>query len=135
MAAAAAFAGAAMASVVVAQNAADDGVIESTNPAALPAPDEWSCDVIRPDYVRFLEDGNAPESWRYAGTTYRDVDDDALYTWADWLAWEEEAGCAALLAGRTGGLTTGHAAVGAAVAGLGAALLVSGNGANAKSPG
>ena len=122
-------------SILAAQDATGDTVIVSSDPAALPPPDAWQCDRIRAEYMRFLEAGNAAGDWRYAGPTYRDSADGELYTWDDWLAWERRAGCAAALAGRKGGLTTGHAAVGAAVAGLGAALLVSGKGANAKSPG
>ena len=130
-----AFALVATGTVLVAQETNGEAVVDSTDPAALPPPSEWRCDLIRPDYARYLEAGNAPDAWRYVGPTYRDTADGALYSWDDWLAWEQQANCTAALADVPGGLTTGHAAVGAAVAGLGTALLVSGNGANAKSPG
>ena len=65
------------------------------------------------------------------GPAGRDVEDGELYNWQDWLEWERTADCA------TPGTSSfnGRAAVGAAVSGIGTALLVAGSGENAKSPG
>lgn len=106
-------------------------IVPSSRADALPPPEEWRCDLIRPDYAEWLEAGNAPQDFRYAGPTYRDVEDGELYNWQDWLEWERTADCAVAEASPFNGRT----AVGAAVAGIGTALLVAGSGENAKSPG
>lgn len=105
-------------------------VVSSTDAGALPPPAEWRCDLIRPEYADWLTAGNTAQDWRYAGATYRDADSGDLYDWGDWLAWAETADCAS-----QGWMPSGRAAIGVAIGGLGAALLVSSNGANAKSPG
>ena len=69
--------------------------IASDTQGALEAPEYWNCDRIRPEYTAYLEAGNAPESWRYVGKTYRDVANDRTYTWQDWLDWADDAGCGA----------------------------------------
>ena len=69
--------------------------IPSTADGALDIPELWDCDRIEPEYAQWLEDGNAPEDWRYVGKTYRDVEDDELYSWQDWLDWADNAGCGA----------------------------------------
>ena len=117
--------------VLAAQDAAAGNVVPSTQANALPPPAEWRCDLIRPEYAAYLAAGNEAENWRYAGPLYRDVESGELYAWEDWLAWEETAGCAAAATPAISGRT----AIGAAIAALGTGLLVSSNGANAKSPG
>jgi len=116
---------------LAAQDSQAEIVVPSTRADALPPPEEWRCDLIRPDYAEWLSAGNAPQDYRYAGPTYRDVEDGELYNWQDWLEWERTADCA------TPGTSSfnGRAAVGAAVSGIGTALLVAGSGENAKSPG
>ncbi|MBY6014606.1 hypothetical protein KUV75_06780 [Qipengyuania gaetbuli] len=69
--------------------------IASDEQGALEAPEYWDCDRIRPEYTAYLDAGNAPESWRYFGKTYRDVANDRIYTWQDWLDWADDAGCGA----------------------------------------
>ena len=78
--------------VAVAQSVGDQA-IASDQEGALDEPETWNCTRIQPEYSRWLDDGNSPESWRYVGKTYREVDSGELYTWQDWLNWAEDAGC------------------------------------------
>ena len=105
--------------------------VPSDAQGALLAPEYWDCDRIRPEYSDWLEEGNAPEDWRYVGQTYRDVRDDRLYTWQDWLDWADEAGCgAALLAEPQPGT-----AIGILLSFFGAGLIAAVGGERAVSPG
>lgn len=112
-----------------------DRTIGSDETGALDAPERWNCTRIRPEYSRWLDDGNTPESWRYVGKTYRDVDTGELYTWQDWLEWAETAGCApgyvegAAGSGPSGGLIAG------AITAFGTGLIIAAGGSGPKSPG
>ncbi len=114
----------------------DAVLVSSAEAGALPPPSQWRCDQVRPEYSEWLAAGNTAQDWRYAGATYRDAANGEVYDWGDWLRWAQSADCAPYGAQESRGwMTGGRAAVGAAIGGLGAALLVMSNGANAKSPG
>lgn len=118
-----------------AQNEADQA-IASDQPGALDAPETWNCRKIRPEYSDWLEDGNAPESWRYVGKTYRDVDTGDTYTWQDWLDWSDRANCAALAdAGTSAGASQSRLLIGAAITAFGTGLIAASGGSGPKSPG
>ena len=68
-------------------------VISSQEADALDEPETWSCDRIGPEYSRWLDEGNSPDSWRYVGKTYRDANTGELYNWQDWLEWADENSC------------------------------------------
>lgn len=104
--------------------------IPSNAAGALEAPEYWDCDRIRPEYSEYLEDGNAPEEWRYVGQNYRDVSDDRIYTWQDWLDWADEAGCAAGYVEARPGV-----AIGLLMGFFGAGLIAATGGERAISPG
>ena len=112
-----------------------DQAISSSETGALDVPERWNCTRIRPEYDRWLDDGNSPASWRYVGKTYRDVDTGELYTWQDWLEWAEDAGCPV---GLTEGAVAGGSSTGliaGAVTAFGTGLIVAANGSGPKSPG
>lgn len=70
----------------------DNAAIAADTAGSLPAPAEWRCDRIAPEYRSYLAGGGRVEEWRYAGRTYRTVDNTpSTYTWADWLRWYEAA--------------------------------------------
>ena len=118
--------------LVAGSAAAQQGeVIPSSQDGALDAPETWNCDRIRPEYARWLEDGNAPADWRYAGITYRDVQNDRLYTWQDWLDWADEAGCPGLVDGQL----QPNNAIGILLSFFGAGLIAAVGGERAISPG
>lgn len=105
---------------------------------ALPAPAEWRCDRIAPEYRFHLNDGGSPESWRYAGKTFRTIDPEpSTYTWSDWLRWYRAA-CdpAALQAVDAASGTTPSLplVIGGVVAGVGVIGLL-GSGSTSDSPG
>ena len=118
----------------VAQSVGDQA-IPSDQDGALDEPETWNCTRIQPEYSRWLDDGNSPESWRYVGKTYREVDTGELYTWQDWLDWADDNGCPIGLAegsvsgGPSGGLIAG------AITAFGTGLIVAANGSGPKSPG
>ena len=110
--------------------------VASDREGALLPPDRWDCSVYVQEYRAFLEDGNAPEDWRFVGRRYRDIVDGTIYDWDDWLAWEAQNGCAATAGDGNGfggmtavGIVGGLLVTGAIAAGGG------GDGAPAKSPG
>lgn len=108
-------------------------VIASNAPGALDAPEAWNCNRLRPEYSQWLDAGNSPESWRFAGKTYRDSQTGNLYTWQDWLSWAEGAGC---FAGYTPeGVPNSSILIGGAVTAFGASLIAVQGGSGPKSPG
>ena len=66
---------------------AQDALIPSSSSDALPPPEAWRCDRIAPEYDAWLKGGNTPETWRFAGPTYRKDRTDEVYDWNDWLDW------------------------------------------------
>lgn len=113
-----------------------EGTIPSDARGALPPPDAWRCDRIASEYDAWIEAGNSPQSWRYAGQTYRRVDDGRRYSWDDWLAWHGDA-CVAANA-RGGNLPDTGLLVGGIVGALGVTALAAGSGGGsggADSPG
>ena len=134
-------AGSLAANAALAQVAGEqDDAISSSAEGALAVPEDWDCDIYSEEYREWLEAGNDPQDWRFAGKSYRAANDGDLYNWQDWLDWSEEQGClAAVFAdpqsaggglfgdGMTGvGLVTGFLATG---------LIAASGGENAKSPG
>ena len=115
---------------VVAQDR-DADVIASDQPGALDEPETWNCRKIRPEYTRWLRDGNTPESWRYVGKIYRETDTGETYTWQDWLEWSDRANCAAL----ANDPSSSAKLIGGAVAAFGTGLIIAANGSGPKSPG
>ena len=137
-----------------AQMAPDREILSSEDGALLP-PEHWDCGLYVEEYEDYLEAGNDPASWRYAGKRYRSAGDGERYDWREWLEWYEDAECAA--AGLPGGSANaaGNGARGAAGGVLGgdmtaigivAGLVVTGliaagsggggdSGGNNKSPG
>lgn len=112
-----------------------DGVIRSDAADALPPPETWRCDRIAAEYDAWLEAGNSPQSWRYAGLTYRRVSDERRYNWDDWLAWHRDA-CSA--GARGGSLPATGPLIGGIVGALGVTALAAGSGGGsggADSPG
>ena len=110
--------------------------VASDREGALLPPDRWDCSTYVREYREFLDDGNAPEDWRFVGQRYRDIADGAIYDWGDWLAWEARNKCAAAAGDGNGfggmtavGIVGGLLVTGAIAAGGG------GEGAPAKSPG
>lgn len=73
--------------------AAQGAVIPSDAEDALDRPELWDCTRILPEYRRWLEEGNAPESWKYVGKTYRDSATGGNYDWQDWLEWAAQRKC------------------------------------------
>lgn len=128
-------AGSLAANTALAQAGRGEGaVIASDAEGALPVPEEWDCRIIQPDYRDWLEAGNSPESWRYVGHRYRNVANDRIYTWQDWLDWADDAGCAPpVVDASTAGSPS--AALGVVVGFLGAGLIAALSGSGAKSPG
>ena len=111
-----------------------DSVIPSDRAGALDEPERWDCRRIRPEYEAWLDEGNAASDWRYVGKTYRDVGTGELYSWQDWLAWYEDAGCAAALAD-AGGVDQSRLLIGGAVVAFGTGLIIASGGSGPKSPG
>ena len=69
-------------------------ILSSEDGALLP-PEEWACNLYVDEYEAFLKAGNQPDSWRFVGKRYRSSGDNRAYDWQQWLAWYEEADCAA----------------------------------------
>lgn len=119
-------------------SAADNAAIPADAAGSLPAPAEWRCDRIAPEYRSYLAGGGTVEEWRYAGRTYRTVDrSSSTYTWADWLRWYEAA-CGTPIGGaEPRGLGTPPdlpLIMGGVVAGVGIIGLI-GSGSASDSPG
>ncbi|QYJ06883.1 hypothetical protein [Qipengyuania flava] len=110
--------------------------IPSDTPDALEIPELWDCSRIEPEYRDWLDAGNTPDSWKYVGKIYRDVEDGDLYNWQDWLDWADDAGC---LPGGLTNTTPGVPAPGLIVAGvvtaLGVGVVAGSGGSGNKSPG
>ena len=81
-------------------------VIWSDRGDGLEPPRLWDCTRIAPEYSRWLEDGNAPESWKYAGKTYRENGEARQYDWPMWIDWYEDS-CGAALVPESNGLALG----------------------------
>ena len=117
---------------------ADSAPVSSDSPGALEAPEDWDCDRYEEEWREWVDDGNAPEAWRFAGKTYRAVSDGDIYRWDDWLEWAEDNNClaGAYLApqGASAGIS-GMTAVGAVLGTLAVAIVVASGGDNAMSPG
>lgn len=118
--------------------AEDISAIPADAAGSLPAPAEWRCNRIAPEYHSYLAAGGATEEWRYAGRTYRTVDQaPSTYTWADWLRWYDAAcgtaaGGAELVRSNTG--PNLPLIMGGVVAGVGIIGLI-GSGSTSDSPG
>jgi hypothetical protein len=110
-----------------------NSAIGSNTPGALDIPERWDCRRIQPEYSDWLEKGNSPDSWKYAGKTYRNVGTDKTYSWQDWLDWADSAGCFAGAHG-TETLQT-QTLIGGAIGAFGAALIGAQSGSGPKSPG
>lgn len=67
--------------------------VSSEESDALDTRDEWECQKIYPEYRSFLDEGNDPKDWKFAGKFYRDVRTGALYQWSDWIDWANDAKC------------------------------------------
>ena len=67
-------------------------ILSSANGALLP-PDDWTCDEYVAEYRAFLEAGNKPSQWRFAGKRYRDESDGGVYDWQMWLDWYDRQNC------------------------------------------
>ena len=79
--------------------AVDQAAVASDAAGSLPAPAEWRCNRIAPEYRSYLAGGGAVDDWRFAGRTYRTVGQaPSTYTWDDWLRWYEAA-CGPLAGG------------------------------------
>lgn len=103
---------------------------------SLDRPEMWTCARYQPEYRRWIDEGNSPESWRYAGRTYTDSVTGRTYTWQDWLAWADANGCGATVADTGGvGLPTSSIAIGLGITALGVGLLAAGSGSGPNSPG
>ena len=77
-----------------AQMASDREILSSEDGALLP-PEHWECGIYVEEYEDYLEAGNDPAAWRYAGKRYRSAGDGERYDWREWLEWYEDADCAA----------------------------------------
>lgn len=101
---------------------ADAAPIASDSVGALEAPEDWDCDRYEEEWREWIDQGNSPDTWRFAGKRYSAVSDGDIYTWQDWLDWADENGCLAgayILAEDSG-------VVGVAFGGLSAVLAVLG---------
>lgn len=109
------------------------GPILSDTPGALDVPETWDCRRIEPEYSDWLDKGNSPQSWKFAGKTYREAGTDKLYDWQDWLDWADKAGCFKG-ANLTNGVNT-QLLIGGAITAMGAGLIGAQSGSGPKSPG
>jgi hypothetical protein len=118
--------------------AVDQAIIPADAAGSLPAPAEWRCDRIAPEYRSYLAGGGAVDGWRFAGRTYRTVGQaPSTYTWTDWLRWYEAA-CSPLAGGAdpavSGNTPNLPVIMGGVVAGVGVIGLI-GSGSASDSPG
>lgn len=118
------------ADVTTAGSPAAQGVIPSNADGALPVPQQWNCDRIRPEYNTWLQSGNKKEDWRYAGKTYRAVDTGEVYNWGDWLRWAKAEKCAGFAPADNSRLL-----IGGGIFAAGMTLLLTAFGKGADSPG
>ena len=117
-----------------------DAVISSSVEGALAVPEDWDCAIYSEEYREWLEAGNDPQGWRFAGKTYRAANNGDLYDWQDWLDWSEEQGCLpavyAVPQSAGGGLFgDGMTGVGLVTGFLATGLIAASGGENSKSPG
>lgn len=68
-------------------------VIPSDAAGALSLPDTWDCEMYVQEYRAWLDNGNAPEDWKYAGKIYTNIKTGAQYGWNDWIDWVNVNGC------------------------------------------
>ncbi|MBX7456881.1 hypothetical protein K3152_01340 [Qipengyuania sp. 1NDH17] len=101
-----------------AQMASDREILSSEEGALLP-PEHWECGIYVEEYEDYLEAGNDPAAWRYAGKRYRSAGDGERYDWREWLEWYEDADCAAAGILDANANTASNAARGAGGGGLG----------------
>lgn len=109
--------------------------ISSDTPGALEIPELWDCTRIEPEYRDWLEAGNTPESWKFAGKTYRDTLTDELYTWQDWLDWADDAGCLPAGLQTTPGVPAPGIIIAGVITTLGVGIVSGSGGSGPKSPG
>ena len=102
------------ASLTEGQNA--PAVIASGAAGAMAPPDKWTCTLYVAEYRQFLDAGDDPQSWRFAGKRYRSDTDGQVYDWPMWLSWQEGAACdgasAAETKGSPGGTSEGASGAG-----------------------
>jgi hypothetical protein len=105
---------------------------------SLPAPAEWRCDRIAPEYRSYLAGGGTAEGWRFAARTYRTLGQaPSTYTWSDWLRWYEAAcdtAASAAEVASSGNTPDLPVLIGGVVAGVGIIGLI-GSGSASDSPG
>lgn len=111
------------------------GAIPSDAAGALDVPETWDCRRIEPDYRDWLDAGNSPDAWKFAGKTYRDVATGELYNWQDWLGWANSAGCLPGAAQTTPPAPATSMIMTGAVAALGVGAIAARDGSGPKSPG
>ena len=100
------------------EDSVDTAWIASSAVGAMVPPEQWDCDHYVSEYKQFIEEGNAPEDWRFVGKQYRAVDTGEFYDWPMWLEWEKDADCAGMAAmPGTGGAGGGSASMNAATGG------------------
>jgi hypothetical protein len=112
--------------------------IRSDADGALATPDQWNCDYLVEEYRAWLDAGNRPESWRYAGHSYLDINSKAQYSWDNWIDWQNEAGCLPVALAKPELLPAaigGSQGVGAVLGVFGAGVATAIEGENADSPG
>ena len=97
------------------QAAVEREILSSENGALLP-PEHWECGLYVAEYEAFLDAGNDPDSWRFAGRAYRSAGNGDRYDWRGWLDWYEDADCtdpaAAARLGDTAGRSGSSSGVG-----------------------
>ena len=112
--------------------------IHSDEKGALPAPNEWECEIILPEYQAYLDEGNPASEWQFVGKTYYDGKARQYYDWGDWLEWVKTSGC------DVGPLVTdqflalpfaGQGVVGGLISFFGGGLVAASTGSEAISPG
>ena len=115
---------------------ASEDIVSSNTGGSLLRPEDWSCDYLVGEWEDWVEDERPASEWRFAGRMYRDVADDELYSWEDWLDWYDESGCGAAVVDTTGGMSRAatYYGIGAAISVYGAAIIIDGNGTT-DSPG
>ena len=122
-------------------------LFEQENSELLP-PRRWSCEEIFPEYRTWLDEGNAPTDWKFAGRSFYDPQLEQGYSWEDWLQWAASSECegaaafrpevAALVPAAAAATGLGSAATAAGVAAAAAAATAAataGGGQPADSPG
>ena len=91
-------------------------VFPSNAPGALERPDNWDCDYLVDEWNAWRAEGRDWNDWRFASRLYRDVEDDDLYSWRDWLDWYDTSGCPSAVAFDEAGQAIGTATLAGAEA-------------------